>query len=183
MQPRACLSTDDALLLSPSREACLCLHNHFAKCFEVTASEGMSLRCLNLRIVLSKDGVSLDQMGCITRHVKEHFGNAPPAPFEPGPLPADTKFKTELPHSLPLSPDEKKAYEDHHNGSLSHWIGALTHAVIFSRPDTACTAAHLPGCMAAPSTAACKALCQLMCCLRHHKHMPIMHLVKQPKTC
>jgi hypothetical protein len=177
-----CVSTDDVLLLTPYRETYLGLRQHFQKYFEVTSSEGEKLRYLNLRIVFSKDGISIDQTDYIICHVMEYFGDTTSVPFESGPFPTDSKFELELFHSLPLSPDEKKIYEDHHNGSLSHWIGAFTHAVVFTRPDIAYATMRLSGYMAAPSAASYEALYQFMCYLYHHKHLPIMYPSKQPKT-
>jgi len=179
----ACLSTDDILLWSSNRQTFLSLCKKLTQYFEVTTTEGPVLRYLNMRIVVSPAGISLDQTDYILRHVQEYFRDTDvEVPDVDGPFPTDTKFEVELFQSPPLMPEQKEEFAKRHNGSLAHHTGVFMHAVVLSHPDIAYAIMHLAGYMAIPTEAAYKALHHLMCWLYHHPHMPFMYPHKEPKT-
>jgi hypothetical protein len=124
----ACLSTDDVLLFAKCCEVYLWLKQHFMKYFKVTSAEGPILRYLNMRIVISLQGISIDQMDYIQGILHEYgLGPDDDVPKVKGPFLTDPKFEVELFNSLPLDANEHKPYVEKHKGTLAKWTGALMH--------------------------------------------------------
>ena len=172
----ACLSTDDVLLFAKCHEVYLQLKQHFMKYFKVTSAEGPLLRYLNMRIVISPQGISIDQTDYIQGILREYgFGPDDDVPKVKGPFPTDPKFEVELFNSLPLDANEHKPYVEKHKGTLAKWTGALMHPQVWTRYDLGYSVMHLSGYMAAPTSASYQALHHVMCYLYHHQHFPIMY--------
>jgi hypothetical protein len=99
------LETDDVLMASTTREPFLHLKHDLEKLFDLKVKEGSSLRFLNLRIVQSPHGISMDQ----TQHIKsrilhDYFNDIPTSsiPKIYYPFPLDSSFEQSLYEAPPL---------------------------------------------------------------------------------
>ena len=93
------VSTDDILCATSNSDIFWLIHSVLKETFEITMQEGPVLSYLNLRIIQSELGISLDQTEHINDLVKEWY----PDGFKPThtQLRTERKFKTDIAQSLP----------------------------------------------------------------------------------
>jgi hypothetical protein len=178
------LETDDILMASPTRSPFLHLKADLEKLFDLTCSEGTILRFLNLRLIQSPCGVSMDQ----TLHIKtkilhEYFHGILPTsiPKTYYPFPLEASFEQSLYEAPPLTGRDLQLKEKAFCFSFSHIVGELMHIANISRPDLAYACMRYSGYMATPNLPIFNALHNTMCYLYHHPHLPIMYPSKQMK--
>lgn len=176
------LETDDILFCSSTRAPFLHLKQDLEKLFDLTCSEGQILRFLNLRIIQSPQGVSMDQ----TQHIKskilhEYFHEIPSSsiPKTYYPFPLDASFEQLLFEAPPLTGRDLQMKEKAFRFSFTHLVGSLMHITNVSRPDLAYACMRFSGYMATPNALIFDALHLAMCYLFHHPHLPIMYPSKQ----
>ncbi len=172
------LETDDILLACPTRAPFLHLKGDLEKLFDLTCSEGSILRFLNLQLIQSPQGISMDQTSQIkSKILHEYFLDVPPAsiPKTPYPFPVEASFEQLHYESPPLVELKEKDFQF----SFNHLVGALMHIAGISRPDIAYACMRFSRYMATPNAIIFDALHQKFCYLYHHPHLPIMYPSKQ----
>lgn len=96
-------------------------------------------------------------------------------PFQSSPFPTITSFVMELFQAVPLSEVELITYTKRFKGSYNNWTGTLQHTSCGSRVDIGYIIMRLSGYNTCPKDPYFKALHQLMQCILHHLHIPIMY--------
>ncbi len=177
------LETDDILMGCPTKAPFLHLKQELEKLFDLTCLEGHTLRFLNLHIVQSPNGVSMDK----TTHIKskvlhEYFLDFPPMsiPKTYYPFPIEASFEQLLYEAPPLVGRDLQVKEKSFRFSFNQLVGALMHVASISCLDLAYVCMRFSGYMSnTPNAPIFDALHQTMCYLYHHPHLPIMYFSKQ----
>ena len=125
------LTTDDIILDTTQEQQyhhlCKALHSYF----DYTTQQGMQLKFLNLRIIQSQAGISIDQTAHIEQNIlrpywKQHYGNKI-IKFYSEPFPTNPKFEYTLYQEFPLTGKTLKDIVTKHDGFLAHWVGEIMH--------------------------------------------------------
>jgi hypothetical protein len=175
------LATDDFLVLTDDRELFLALKSGLEKLFKLTLQEGSVLSFLNLRIIQSPDGISIDQTDHVVDSIIEPYfklRDISKLVRITSPFPTDTSFEQQLYESPVLTGSALRAIELKHHGSLYKWNGALLHAAIATRLDLGYAVMRLSGYLAGPTAAIFEALDHVMRYLYFYRHLPIMYPAK-----
>ncbi len=178
------LETDDILVASPTNAPFLFLKQELEKIFDLTMRMGSMLRYLNIRIIQSPAGISIDQSQHIKTHLLDpYFKDIPPSsiPKKRYPFPIETSFEQLLFEAPPLTGTDLLQKEKAFRFSFRHLVGSLLHITTLSRPDLCYTTMRLSGYMATPNAPIFDALHQTLCYLYHHPHLPIMYPSKPMK--
>jgi hypothetical protein len=169
------LETDDLLFISKTRSPFLRLKTELEKLFDLTVSEGA---VLNLRIIQSPSGISVDQ----TNHIKntilsEYFRDVPVTsiPRQLYPFPLKASFEKKLYEAAPLTGIDLVNVTKRFRFSFGHLVKALMHITQVSRPDLAYSVMRFARYMACPNLPSFEALHLTLCSLFHHPHLPIMY--------
>jgi hypothetical protein len=99
------LETDDVLMSSVTNGPFHFLQHELKKLLDFTCHEGNVRKFLNLCLIQSPSGISIDQMQHITSIVlSKYFYGVPPSsiPFCPHPFPIEPAFQRELFEAIPL---------------------------------------------------------------------------------
>jgi hypothetical protein len=175
------LATDDFLVLTDDRELFLALKSGLEKLFKLTLQEGSVLRFLNLRIIQSPDGISIDQTDHVVDSIIEPYfklRDVSKLIRITSPFPTDTSFEKQLYESPVLTGSALRAIELKHDGSLYKWNGALLHVAITTCLDLGYAVMQLSGYLAGPTAAIFEALDHVMRYLYFYRHLPIMYPAK-----
>lgn len=179
------LATDDNLVATQHQSCVDKIRATIDDMFDYTYNTGTQLKFLNLNIIQSSFGISIDQTQHIQKNVIDEYWKdkvVKNIKFQSAPFPTDPKFERTLFEAIPLVGDKLKQVEKQHGGSLNHWVGGLMHIGVQTRYDLAYTCMRLSGYMCAPSIPAFQALHQTMEYLFHHPHLPIMYPNKPLRT-
>jgi hypothetical protein len=98
------------------------------KLFDFTCNEGNLLKYLNIRIIQSPCGISLDQMQHITSTIlNEYFQGVPVSsiPFKSYPFPIEPAFERSLYEAPPLVGPALQAKKKDFGFTYSHIVGVL----------------------------------------------------------
>jgi hypothetical protein len=167
------LATDDCLVLCDDWSQFLDL-----KAFEVTLQEGAILHFLNLRIIQSPAGISIDQTDHIVEKiVTPYFKNQDTSTLVSitSPFQMDSSFEQSLYEALVLVVAALKKLEDQHGGSIYHWNGVLLHVAITTIVDINYAIMRISGYLAAPSDVIFEGLAHTMRYLFFFQHIPILY--------
>jgi len=179
------LATDD-ILIATQHKTCVDRHrSELDDMFDYTFKQGNVLKFLNIRIIQSIHGISIDQTEHIIKTIVNAYWKDTPRENiknQSSPFPTDPKFERILFKAIPLVGDKLKQVEKQHGGSLNHWVGGLMHVQVVTRYDLAYACMRLSGYMSAPTLPAFQALHHTMQFLYHHQHEPIMYPRKPLKT-
>jgi hypothetical protein len=159
------LATDDFLVLTDYRELFLALKSGLKKLFKLTLQEGPVLRFLNLRIIQSPDGISIDQTDHVVESIIETYfklRDVSKLVRITSPFPTDTSFERQLYESPVLTGSALRYIELKHDGSLYKWNGALLHVTINARLDLGYAVMRLSGYLAGSTAAIFEALDHVM---------------------
>ena len=132
------VATDDMLFATEHKKCLDHLCHIISQYFSYTIQSGAELSFLNLRIIQSNHGISIDQTQHIERTILQPYWLDHPTNkiyFKESPFPLDTKFEYELYDALPLQDSDLVSHHKKHNGSLPKWVGALMHLCVWTRPD------------------------------------------------
>ncbi len=132
------LETDDILMVSPSRAPFLYLKSDLEKLFDLTCTEGAILRFLNLCLILSPCGISMDQMSHIKINIlHEYFKDILPSsiPKTFYPFPLASSFEQLFYEAPPLTSRDLQLKEKNFRFSFNHIVGELMHIANMSNPD------------------------------------------------
>jgi hypothetical protein len=178
------LETDDILVASPTNNPFLYLKQELEKIFDLTVRMGTTLRYLNIRIIQSPAGISIDQSQHIKTHILDvYFKNVSPSaiPKKLYPFLIKPSFEQKRFEAPPLIGADLLRKEKDFGFPFRQLVGSLLHITTISRPDLCYTTMRLSGYMAAPNAPIYDALHQTLCYLYHHPHLPIMCPSKQMK--
>ncbi len=178
------LETDDVLIGSPTAAPLHYLKQELYKLFSLTSHHGNILKYLNMRIVQSPSGISLDQTSHITSTIlSEYFNGIPPASisFKPYTFPLEPAFERLLYEAPPLIGSALQAKEKEFRFSYAHIVGGLMHIAGITCVDLIYPVMRFSGYMTSPNLPIFDALYHTMCYLYHHKRILIMYPRKPPK--
>jgi hypothetical protein len=172
------LETDDILMASKSITPFLHLQASLSTFFDLTISQGSTLKFLSIHIIQSPCGVSFDQ----TKHIKSqildsYFKNTSSTsiPHKAYPFPLEGHFEQLLFEAPPLTDIDLQCVEEKYGTSFNHQVGKLMHITTISRPDLSYACMRFSGYMACPNEPIFSALHHCLCYLYHHPHLPIMY--------
>ena len=127
------ISTDDCLVAFNCPEIVQLVDTTLNSFFEVRKKEGPVLSFLNLRIIQSAHGNSIDQTELILEYLHHYFSDGervnPCADFW------DDNLEEDLYNSAILEGNELRAVEKENRGSIRHHGGKWQHICEWSRPD------------------------------------------------
>jgi len=148
------LSTDDCLVAYNNQEIVDYVDTGLDRFFDIKKNTGSVISFLNLRIIQSPYGISLDQTELILEYLSHYFSRGekvnPCADFW------DDDLEDELYNGLILEGPELRAMEKEHRGSLRHHGGKWQHIAEWSRPDFMYFCNRLSGFYLSPTHAAFK---------------------------
>jgi len=181
---------DDKMILNTSTDDFLCAYSnelifeslckHLEQYFDITTKTGMLLKYLNIRIIQSKHGISIDQ----SEHIQDHIINKyfPPAKIEDShlkkvhtPFRTDNKYEIDLLEELPATPEQLKILEQKYGGTYASIIGAIMHVYVWTRLDLGYAITRLSQYIQNPSAAAFAGLYRVLRYIATHRHRPIMY--------
>ena len=149
-----------------------------------TVQTGMVLKYLNVKIVQTDFGISIDQ----TQHIKITIIDRffPPTRTErlksvDTPYRTDGEYERALAEALPATGQELKALEDQYGGTFHSIIGMFLHVEQVTRFDTGFAVTRLAQHASCPSAPAFQGLNRLARYLATHMHSPIMYPRGKPK--
>ena len=102
----------------------------FGTLFYYTPQEGPKLNLLNINLIQSKYGISIDQIDHITKKIIQEYwvtNKKDNVKFQQSPFPVDASFEKTLFVTTTLIGEELKQIEESHGGYLNHWVGGLMH--------------------------------------------------------
>jgi hypothetical protein len=165
------IAMDDCLILRDDRAQFLDLKNKIEALFEVTLQEGYILRFLDLHIIQSPAGISIDQTDHIVETIIEPYykdTDTSTLLSITSIFPNDSSVDQCLYEASVLTGPALKAIELKHGGSLYHWNGALLHVSITSRVEINYAIMRIAGYIF-------EGLAHMMLYLYHFHHVPIMY--------
>jgi hypothetical protein len=175
------LATDDFLVLTDDRKLFLSFKSGLEKLFKLTLQEGSVLRFLNLRVIQSPNGISIDQTDHVVDSIIEPYLNLRDVSKLVRitiPSPTDTSFEQQLYESPILTGSALRSINLKHDGSLYNWNGALLHVAVTTRLDLGYAIMQLSGYLAGPTAAIFEFLDYGMRYLYFYRHLPIMYPAK-----
>ena len=177
-------STDDFLCAYSNQTIFDTLCTHLKRFFDITTEQGTLLKYLNLRIIQSPFGISVDQ----SQHIEHTIINKyfpPEKVAESGlkavhtPFNTCNKYEIDLLEQLPATGEHLKALEKRYDGTYASIIGAIMHVYVWTRPDIGYATTRLSQYIQSPSEAAFAGLYRLLRYLATHRHRPIFYKRKQ----
>jgi hypothetical protein len=184
------VATDYCLCLVDDRAQFLRLKTCLEALFVLTPQDGNTLRFLNLRIIQSHHGASIDQTGHIIETVIEpYFVSRDMSEMIPitHPFPTKSMFERDLYDSPIMTGSKLQAIEKAYGGSLFHWSGILLHIAITTSVDLGYDAImRISGYLAAPTAVIFQALNfqalnHTMRYLYVYRHLPIFYPRRPPQ--
>ena len=171
-------STDDFLVAYSHVALFTSLQDHLKQFVPITAEDGTILKYLNVRIIQSDLGISMDQ----THHIKTNVLNRwyPKGTTEmfksaDTPYRTDSEFEKALETQLPATGSELTALETKYNGKYNALVGEFLHVAGVTRFDLGFSMSRLGQYATAPNTAAFQGLARVARFLATHLHTPIFY--------
>jgi hypothetical protein len=171
-------STDDFLCGHNSNSLLNSFISYLKKYVNVTVQRGAILNYLNLRIVQSIHGISIDQ----TQHIRDTILDVWfPADTEEGmvksaytPFRTDSDYEKALAETLPATDEELVRLEYEYGGTFPHLIGKVSHVGVWSRPDLAYAMSRLQKYATIPHRPAFEGIKRVGRYMYCNPHRPIM---------
>ncbi len=170
-------STNDFLCAYSDSTIFLHLQTHMKIYVGVTSQDGLVLNYLNLQILQSSHGISVDQSKHIQSTILDPwFGSAPQQLTCPVHTPycTDSEYEKELYDVLPASEDELKQLNKEFGGSFPHHNGKFMHIMVLTCPDIAYAVTKLARSTPIVSSPVMECLARVACYLLAHPHRPII---------
>ena len=171
-------STDDFLCAYSHEDLFSTFKKHMERFVPVTVQQGNVLKYLNIRIVQTDQGISIDQ----THHIRTKILDLwfPPATVErlksvDTPYRIDSEYEQALNEQLPATEEELAKLEKQHKGSYLSHIGSFLHVQQVTLFAIGFTVTRLAQLAVAPNAAAFEGLKRLARHLTTHLHTPIMY--------
>ena len=167
--------TDDFLILSSSTSLYLELKAHLAKAFSITTQEGPVLKYLNLRIIQSEAGISIDQTQHILDMVQPHYPKNSNFTKTDSPFRTDRSYESEIINAIPSTKEELALLEQQYGGSYLSLYGQLLHVSTLTRPQISNAMLRLGKFQSSPCKLAFDGLKRIFRYLATHPNIPIMY--------
>jgi hypothetical protein len=160
---------------------------YLSKYLTVTVQRGAVLNYLNLRIIQSLYGISIDQ----TQHIKDTIldvwfpsdassTNVVKAAYTP--FRTDPDYEKSLVETLPADKDELIKLEYEYGGTFPHLIGKSSHVTVWTRPELSYAMSRLQKYATIPNRPAFEGIKRVGRFLYHNPHRPIMYPRKASLT-
>lgn len=189
-------STGEMMILDTSTDDFLCGHNsptllkplidYISKYVNVTVQQGEILNYLNLRIIQSRYGISINQ----TQHIKDTILDVW-FPKDDGkssikaahtPFSTDPKYKRKLVETLPAQEDELAQLEYECGGTFPHLVGKVSHVSVWTRPDLSYAMSRLQKFSTVPHRPAFEGIKRVGRFMYYNRHRLIMYPRKASLT-
>jgi hypothetical protein len=132
------LATDDCLIMCDDRAQFLDLKSKMEAMFDLTLQQVAILHFLNLRIIQSPAGISIDQTDHIVKTIVEpyfKYRNTSALISITSPFLPDSSFEQRLYEAPILVGPALHVVETKYGGSLFHWSGFLLHVTLNTHLD------------------------------------------------
>ena len=159
--------TDDILMLASNIRCHHVLFQHLQTDFDLTFQTGAIIKFLNLRIIQSNHGISIDQNDHIDDFLRKYFANRDPSsiPYFSYPFPTSNSFERRLYESLPLLGVDRHTFEQKFGGTFATWVGALNHLAVTTRLDLSHAVMRFSTYMSCPNAVIYETLDMCLCFL------------------
>jgi hypothetical protein len=160
------LATDDCMVLCDDISQFLDPKSKMEAIFEVTLQNGAILRFLNLGIIQSPSGISIDQTDHIFETIVDTFYKDRDTPIFlsiTSPFQMDASFEQRLYEAPVLTGSALRAIEDKFGGSLFHWYGVPLHVALTTHRDIGYAIMRITGYLTAPNEVIFEGLVHTMC--------------------
>ena len=179
-----CTSTDDFLCAFTKEYVFNDLMTFMDSLFPVTAQTGIVLKYLNIRIIQTDLGISIDQ----TQHIKTNIVDKyfPPDNNErlksaDTPYRTDNEYERALAEALPAQGKDLVELEKKYGGSYHSLVGEFLHVQQVTRFETGFAITRYAQFSSCPNAPAFHGLNRLARFLATHMHSPIMYPRQKPK--
>jgi hypothetical protein len=171
-------STDDFLVCYSTPTLYSMLQVHMKKFVPITTQEGQVMKYLNVRIVQSDMGISIDQTHHIqTTILDKWFPSHKTEQLKTADTPyrTDSEFEKQLNSQLPAKDADLQALETEFGGKYNTLIGQFLHIAQVTRFDIGFSCARFSQYNVAPNKAAFQGLKRMARYLATHLHTPIFY--------
>ena len=173
-----CTSTDDFLCAFSKEHIFSDFMKFMGSILPVTAQTGTVLKYLNIRVIQTDMGISIDQTQHIKTNVVEKY--FPPNRTErlksaDTPYRTDSEYEKALAETLPARGKELTDLEIQFGGAYHSLVGALLHVEQVTRFETGFAVTRLAQFASCPNAPAFHGLNRLIRFLATHLHSPIMY--------
>ena len=173
--------TDDFMLLVSRKQLYLDIKARIEKSYDITMQEGPVIKYLNLQIIQSDAGISLDQTQHILKMLEPHYPQQSSFTKTDIPFRTDREYEQELMNAIPASPSELKLLEKEYKGSYATLYGQLLHVATVSRPQISYALLRLGKFQSGPCKTGFEGLKRIFRYLATHPNVPIMY-AKGPQS-
>ena len=167
--------TDDFMLLVSNKQLYLDIKVRIEKSYDITMQEGLILKYLNLQIIQSDAGISIDQTQHIIRMLKPHYPKGSTFTKTNIPFRTDRDYEKELMDAIPATPPELRLLETEYKGSYATLYGQLLHVATVSRPQISYALLSLGKFQSGPCRLGFDGLKRIFRYLATHPNIPIMY--------
>jgi len=175
------LETDDFMLLVSRKQLYLDIKARIEMSYGITMQEGPVIKYLNLQIIQSDAGISLDQTQHILKILEPHYPQNSTFTRTDIPFRTDRDYEQELMNAIPASPSELKLLEKEYKGSYATLYGQLLHVATVSRPQISYALLRLGKFQSGPCRTGFEGLKRIFRYLATHPNVPIMY-AKGPQS-
>ena len=171
-------STDDFLISSSSDSLFARLCEHIRRFVPITIQDGSVIKYLNVRIIQTELGISIDQTHHIRTSILDNW-------FKPTkterlksadtPYRTDSQYEKDLQEQLPATGTQLAKLEKDHGGKFNALIGQFLHIEQVTRFELGFPVTRLAQYNAAPNAASFAGLKRIARFLATHPHTPIFY--------
>lgn len=136
--------TDDFMLLVSRKQLYLDIKARIEKSYDITMQEGPILQYLNLQIIQSDAGISIDQTQHILKMLEPHYPKGSPFTKTDIPFRTDRAYEQELSDAVPASSSELQLLEKEYGASYATLYGQLLHVATVTRPQISYALPNIP---------------------------------------
>ena len=173
-------STDDFLISSSSISLFKRLCTHIEEYVPITIQEGPVIKYLNIRIIQTELGISIDQTHHIQTSVLDTWFPATKTErlkSADTPYRTDSQYERDLQEQLPATGTQLAKLEKEHGGKFNALIGQFLHIEQVTRFEIGFAVTRLAQFNAAPNAASFAGLKRIARFLATHPHAPIFYPV------
>ena len=167
--------TDDFMLLVSHKQLYEEIRKRIEKSYDITIQDGAILKYLNLQIIQSDAGISIDQTQHILKMLEPHYPKSSKFTKTDIPFRTDKEYETEMMDAIPASPSELALLEKEYKGSYSTLYGQLLHVATVSRPQISYALLRLGKFQSGPCKTGFDGLKRIFRYLATHPNIPIMY--------
>jgi len=173
-------STDDFLCVHSTQQIYDALCEHLKQYFDITTKSGSQIKYLNIRIIQSIYGISIDQTEHIEHKIiQKHF---PPDKIVDSkmkevhtPFRTDNQYEIDLMEQLPATKEQLQDLELRYGGGFSSILGEIMHVWVFTRLELGYGISRLSQYTHGPNAASFAGLYRMLRFMATHPHRPIFY--------